>query len=157
MISTSLFMIALASMDLGAVYAQENSTDWPGFLGANRDGRSAETGILKDWSGGKLKLAWKKPIGEGYGIGSVKAKQMFQFDFIDVNERLQCLDLDTGDQVWEFKHPSAYKDTFDFETIYYGEGKEPWKKANKENSSGQKIITLNKLKEIKTHYNKELR
>ena len=55
-ISTSLFMIALASMDLGAVYAQENSTDWPGFLGANRDGRSAETGILKDWSGGKLKL-----------------------------------------------------------------------------------------------------
>ena len=114
-ISTSLFMIALASMDLGAVYAQENSTDWPGFLGANRDGRSAETGILKDWSGGKLKLAWKKPIGEGYGIGSIKAKQMFQFDFIDGNERLQCLDLDTGKQVWEFKHPSAYKDTFDFE------------------------------------------
>lgn len=45
------------------------------------------------------------------------------------------------------------KVTFDFETIYYGEGKEPWKKANKENSSGQKIITLNKLKEIKKAHN----
>ena len=41
------------------------------------------------------------------------------------------------------------KETFDFETIYYGDGKIPWKKSNKKNSAGQRIITLNKLKEIK--------
>ena len=115
-ISTSFFMIAMAIMDLGPVFAQEASSDWPGFLGANRDGRSSETGILKDWSDGKLKLAWKKTIGEGYGIGSVKANQMFQFDFINGNERLQCLDVNNGNQVWEFKHPSTYKDTFGFDS-----------------------------------------
>jgi hypothetical protein len=41
------------------------------------------------------------------------------------------------------------KDTFDFETIYHGKGKEPWSKSNKPNSAGQRVITLNKLKEIK--------
>jgi len=43
------------------------------------------------------------------------------------------------------------KDTFDFETIYHGEGKEPWSKSNKLNSAGQRVITLNKLKEIKRY------
>jgi len=43
------------------------------------------------------------------------------------------------------------KKTFDFETIYYGEGKEPWSKSNKINSAGQRVITLNKLKEIKRY------
>ncbi len=40
------------------------------------------------------------------------------------------------------------KSTCEFETIYFADGREPWKKANKINSAGQRVITLNKLHAI---------
>lgn len=39
--------------------------------------------------------------------------------------------------------------TFEFDEIYFGDGKIPWEKSNKVNSSGQRIITITKLKLIK--------
>ena len=38
------------------LWTREGGEDWPSFLGSNRDGKSSETGILKDWSGDKLKV-----------------------------------------------------------------------------------------------------
>ena len=41
--------------------------DWPQWRGPNRDGRSAETGLLKDWPAGGPPLAWRATgAGEGY-------------------------------------------------------------------------------------------
>ncbi len=40
--------------------------DWPQFRGPNRDGKSAETGLLKKWPQGGPKLLWS--VG-GLGIG----------------------------------------------------------------------------------------
>jgi len=40
--------------------------DWPQFRGPNRDGKSAETGLLKKWPQGGPKLLWSV---EGLGIG----------------------------------------------------------------------------------------
>jgi len=41
------------------------------------------------------------------------------------------------------------KQTLDFEIKYFGDGAEPWDKANAVNSAGQRIITLTKLEAIK--------
>jgi outer membrane protein assembly factor BamB len=40
--------------------------DWPQFRGPNRDGKSAETGLLKKWPDGGPKLLWSA---DGLGIG----------------------------------------------------------------------------------------
>ncbi len=32
--------------------------DWPAFRGPNRDGKSAETGLMKKWPEGGPKLLW---------------------------------------------------------------------------------------------------
>jgi outer membrane protein assembly factor BamB len=40
--------------------------DWPGFRGRNRDGKSAETGLLQKWPEGGPELLWSV---EGLGIG----------------------------------------------------------------------------------------
>ena len=40
--------------------------DWPQFRGPNRDGKSAETGLLKKWPEGGPKQLW---CAEGLGIG----------------------------------------------------------------------------------------
>jgi hypothetical protein len=43
-----------------------SANDWPQFRGPNRDGKSAETGLLKEWPQGGPKLLWSV---EGLGIG----------------------------------------------------------------------------------------
>ena len=54
------FLVALL------VAATSRADDWPGFRGPNRDGKSAETGLLKKWPDGGPKLLWSV---EGLGIG----------------------------------------------------------------------------------------
>ena len=64
-------MILLGSplMLAAQVATPANDTSWPTFLGPSQDGKSNQKNILKDWSGGKLKLLWQHETGKGYGIG----------------------------------------------------------------------------------------
>ncbi len=38
------------------LWTRTKGVDWPTFLGPTGDGKSSETGILTDWSGGKLRV-----------------------------------------------------------------------------------------------------
>ena len=70
--------------------------DWPGFLGLDGDGKSSETGILKDWSDGKLRLIWKRETGTGYSMGSVADGRFYHFGLIDSKATLICVNAQTG-------------------------------------------------------------
>jgi outer membrane protein assembly factor BamB len=78
--------------------------DWVDWRGPNRDGRSPEKNLPSSWSPDGQNLSWKAPIGGRSapvihgdhvyiltGIGSGKTLQ----------ERLVCLNADTGKQLWE--------------------------------------------------------
>jgi hypothetical protein len=56
----ALYAIAAAS------FCTAEAADWPHFRGPNRDGKSAETGLLKKWPEGGPELLWSV---EGLGIG----------------------------------------------------------------------------------------
>ena len=44
-----------------------SAADWPQWRGPNRDGKSAETGLLASWPAGGPRLVWKaQGLGEGY-------------------------------------------------------------------------------------------
>lgn len=116
MVLTIIFVGMSLTLAPSAFSQTKNQHDWPSFLGANRDGKSSETGILTDWSDGKLKLVWQKKIGEGYGIGCVADKRMFHFDVVDSTARLRALDTESGDEIWKFEYPSKYKDLYDFDS-----------------------------------------
>ena len=88
--------------------------NWPGFLGANRDSKSKETGILKDWSSGKLKTVWQADVGEGYVLGAVANGRFFQFDALKNECRLICRDAATGKEKWTFQYAFEYKDMYQF-------------------------------------------
>ena len=91
--------------------------DWPGFLGPQRNGRSAETGILTGWSNDRLRIVWKRAVGAGYGIGSVSKGRFFHFDRHEQLERLTCLHAETGEELWRFEYPTNYVDSYG-----YGDG-----------------------------------
>lgn len=87
---------------------------WPHFLGPNYDGTSNEAGIIKDWSDGKLPVVWSRSLGTSYGIGSVSQGRYFQFDRIDDEETLFCLEADTGNEVWASGLPIRYEDMYGY-------------------------------------------
>ena len=52
--------------------------DWPQWRGPNRDGVSAETGLLKQWPSGGPPAAWTiSGLGKGYGSVSVRGDDLF--------------------------------------------------------------------------------
>lgn len=88
-------------------------SDWPDFLGPQRDSKSPETGILTDWSSG-LKIVWQLPLGESYGIGTVAEGRYYQFDRLGSAARVRCLDAETGEPVWQFTYPTDYTDIYGY-------------------------------------------
>ena len=84
------------------------ASDWPEWRGPNRDGVSTETGLPSRWSPAGEGLAWRAPYGSrstpvvfgnrlylwNASVDTVKEREKTQ-------ERLLCLDADTGRLIWE--------------------------------------------------------
>ena len=78
-----------------------SADDWPQWRGPHRDGRSAETGLLKAWPAGGPPLAWK--AGElGAGYASVAVAQGGVYTAGDVGRENFVLRLKESDgtRVW---------------------------------------------------------
>ena len=101
--------------------------DWPKFLGSNQDGKSNETGIIKDWEdGGKpgasLKLLWQVPLKQSYGTCTVSRGRLFQFDSEPIGPprqgrstgKIMCLNSETGELLWQHKYQYEYADQYGY-------------------------------------------
>src|SRR4030095_14217873 len=54
------------------------AADWPQWRGMNRDGKSADSGLLKQWPPDGPKLVWKATgLGKGYGSVSVVGDRVY--------------------------------------------------------------------------------
>ena len=68
------------SITSGICFAAGNvqAEDWPQWRGPNRDGKSADTGLLKEWPAEGPTLAWKATgLGQGLSNMSVAAGRLF--------------------------------------------------------------------------------
>lgn len=76
--------------------------DWAQWRGPNRDGISAETGLLKEWPKDGPKLLWEKhDIGNGYSTPSVAGDRLYVISNKGMdNEFVQCLGVADGKQIW---------------------------------------------------------
>ncbi|MCS6867002.1 MAG: PQQ-binding-like beta-propeller repeat protein [Gemmataceae bacterium] len=107
--------------------------DWPQWMGPNRDGRWAETGIVdnfptnlpKDESG--VKLLWKVPVAGGYAGPAVAGGKVFVTDRVLAKgaknpddpfdtkhkvastERVLCFDAATGQPLWKYQYDCPYQ------------------------------------------------
>ena len=101
----ALFVIALSLLSLPAVVSNRTLDDWPQWRGPNRDGRSAETGLLKDWPAGGPPLAWRATgAGEGYSSFAVSNGRLFTLGARGGNEYVIAYDAASGKPLWETSH-----------------------------------------------------
>lgn len=61
------------SADSKSQQAASSASDWPQWLGPNRNGISAETGLLKSWPATGPKILWRIPLGDKGKLALVEA------------------------------------------------------------------------------------
>jgi outer membrane protein assembly factor BamB len=79
--------------------------DWPEARGPNRDGVSAETGLIEKWALNGQNFLWRAPYGGRSApivVGNRVCVQNPTGRGPTLQERVMCLDADTGKPIWEY-------------------------------------------------------
>lgn len=104
-----LWMSLLAALLAFSVPADAilSETDWPEWRGPDRTGVSKATGLPSSWSPAGDNLAWKAPYG-GRSAPVVFGNRLYLQNTSGtgaaMQERLMCLNADTGGLLWERKY-----------------------------------------------------
>jgi outer membrane protein assembly factor BamB len=80
--------------------ASEKATDWPTWRGAARDGKSPDTGLVKEWPKEGPKLLWTfEKAGKGYSSPALVGGKIYLTGSRSGKAELFCLDAD-GKELW---------------------------------------------------------
>ncbi len=83
--------------------------DWPGFRGANRDGRLLGVSIDANWEKSPPKELWRKRVGPGWSSCVVIGKRLYTQEQIKGNEAVVCYDTDNkGEILWTHLTPGRF-------------------------------------------------
>ena len=77
------------------------STD---FLGADRDGMAPDLIFGTDWSASPPELLWRRPIGKAWSSFTVQEGRAVTQEQSGPSERVLCLDLVTGEEIWHHEN-----------------------------------------------------
>jgi outer membrane protein assembly factor BamB len=153
------FLVAVVILVISvAPFRLVRADDWPQWHGPNRDNKSNETGLLKEWPANGPSLAWKaKDLGGGFSSVAVAAGRIYTLgDFPDGCHTL-ALEENGGKQIWSTRvggkggdHPGPRcTPSVDGDLVYvigqFGDvvcleaatGKEVWRKNLNSDFNGQ--------------------
>ena len=119
------WLIALFMFLSACVFSSDLvSQDWPQWLGENRDSMWNETGIVDSFPEDGPQLLWRAEIAGGYAGPAVANGMVYVADYVraegdarpnpgkrselKVEERFNCFDAESGEQVWQHKYPCNY-------------------------------------------------
>ena len=96
-------LLALAAcLTLATLVGHGQATDGYQWRGPNRDGKSTETGLLKNWPPGGPPRVWRSAVaGGGYSSFSTSAGRLYTLGARGETEYVIALDAATGSKVWE--------------------------------------------------------
>mgnify|MGYP000879475469 CR=1 FL=1 len=91
----------VATIVLMGIAGSSLAADWPQWQGPNRDGKSADTGLLKQWPENGPPLAWKiDKLGGGDGGPAIAAGRIFGMSNRGEEEVVWALSEKDGSEVW---------------------------------------------------------
>lgn len=114
-------MLSRNTTRLGAALAMSwllsaplRADDWPQWRGHDRDGVCRETGLLRTFPAGGLKVRWRASVGWGFSSPVVAQGRVFLADAQllkpKATERLHCFEETTGQTLWSQTYDVAYED-----------------------------------------------
>ncbi len=80
-------------------------SDWPQFLGPNRDGTTPESGWRTDWDDQPPEKLWERDVGTGYGSVAVRDGRVYTMGNADrTQDVVWCLDASSGEVIWRHSY-----------------------------------------------------
>jgi outer membrane protein assembly factor BamB len=93
-------------------WVSAGAADWPQWRGPNRDGISAETGLMDSWPAGGPLLMWKtQGLGEGYSAFAVVGERLYTQGQQGNQEFVLAFDTSTGKLLWKTASGHAYHES----------------------------------------------
>lgn len=94
-------LLALLWLNTTFFFAASDSSDWPQWRGQNRDGKSLDTDLLKEWPADGPPLAWKiDNVGGGYSAPSITGGRIFGMSNRGEDEIVWALSEKDGSVLW---------------------------------------------------------
>jgi outer membrane protein assembly factor BamB len=91
------------------------ATDWPQYLGPNRNGTYPGPPLLEAWGPSGPKVVWRKQVGQAFAGPAVVHNRVLLFHRVGNEEVLEALDAKTGASIWRYAYPTTYRDDFGFD------------------------------------------
>lgn len=108
--NTRVLLLAILLLALAQQALAQSPADWPQWRGANRDGISKETGLLKQWPAEGPPLLWKTSgAGGGYSSFSVANGKLYTMGLRGDREYVVAFDVATGKEAWSTAHGGAFR------------------------------------------------
>lgn len=89
--------------------------DWPQFLGPNRDGTVSASNVMKVWPEDGLRQLWQEQVGQGFSGPVVGDNRLILFHRVEKLQKVECMDAQTGERLWNFAYSATYRDDFGFD------------------------------------------
>jgi outer membrane protein assembly factor BamB len=94
---TLLLLLVMCLVSAGAA----TDGNWAQWRGPNRDGVSAETGLLKQWPAGGPPVSWTATgMGKGYGTVAVQGDRLYVQGTVGSSSAVFCLRRSDGGPTW---------------------------------------------------------
>ena len=87
---------------------QMSATDYPQFLGQNRNGVISTTQLKLDWESSPPKLVWRRPVGAGWSGFAIAGNSAITQEQENDWEKVVCYELHTGDVQWSHEDNARY-------------------------------------------------
>jgi outer membrane protein assembly factor BamB len=96
------FLVAIVTWSTVVWTFSVRAADWSQWRGANRDGISTETGLLKEWPAQGPKMLWQvKELGEGYSTPAIVGERLYVMANKGVaDEFVKALSVQDGNEMW---------------------------------------------------------
>jgi len=85
------------------------TSDWPTFLGPERNGHCRETHLIEDWGPDGPRLVWEMRRGEGYSSPAVAGERVLFLHRTGTQLHLDCLQAETGKRFWRHTRSTDFR------------------------------------------------
>ncbi len=111
----AVMVVVMLSLLVCPFVRADESVEWPCWRGANHDGMSPDTGLLKQWPADGPKLLWhNKGLGKGFSTVAVSGGTIYTSGDVGGNFVVFAFDMDGKDKwkvpvdkAWTRSHPGS--------------------------------------------------
>lgn len=99
-------ILLLTAIAFSCSQSSDDASEWPQYLGPDRNSTSAQKGILRSWPENGPEVIWTANVGIGFGGPVIKDGKVY---LLDRNEQdgkdiFRCFDFSNGKELWKYTY-----------------------------------------------------